>query len=124
MINRPRRSNSPSRPASAPGAAITSLATSARKNVTTASRVPTWHATSNAIPKRPGSHPKNARARIRCPELETGRNSVSPCTTPSSAAASRSTAKNYTVLRALVVRAFACLLLTRIAIDDAMKTVE
>ena len=41
MISRPSRSSSPSRPLSAPGAAAISRATSARKNATTASSVPT-----------------------------------------------------------------------------------
>ena len=100
MISRPSRSSSPSRPVSAPGAATISRVTSARKNATTANSVPTWQAASNAIPNRPGSQPKNARARIRCPELDTGRNSVSPCTTPSSAAEIKSK-RGYETLRAL-----------------------
>ena len=52
--------------------------------------VPTWHATSKGRPNRSEFQPKNVRASIRCAELDTGRNSVSPCTTPSSAASSSS----------------------------------
>ena len=129
MISRPSRSYSPSRPLSAPGAAAISFTTSARKNATTASSVPTWHATSNAIPNRPGSQPKNARARIRWPELDTGRNSVSPCTTPSSAAEIRSTSgqaprRCYDALRVPCGRPLACRLPRMIAIAAAMKIVE
>ena len=55
----------------------------------TATSVPTWSATSKAQPEASStSQPKKARARIRCAELETGRNSVSPWMTPSSAATS------------------------------------
>src|SRR5688500_14035983 len=43
-------------------------------------------ATSNGRPNFSPSQPKNARARMRCAELETGRNSVRPWTTPRSAA--------------------------------------
>ena len=50
-------------------------------------------ATSNGSPRRPASQPKNARARIRWAELETGRNSVSPWTAPSTAAATRFTGR-------------------------------
>src|SRR5690242_3763046 len=50
--------------------------------MTTAINVPTWHATSNERPNLSPSKPKKARARMRCAELETGRNSVRPWTTP------------------------------------------
>ena len=58
-----------------------------------ATSVPACSATSKASPNAPSStfQPKKARASTRCAELDTGRNSVSPCTTPSSAAASQST---------------------------------
>jgi hypothetical protein len=56
------------------------------KYTTTARSVPMWIATSNGRPNFCASKPKNTRARIRCAELDTGRNSVSPWTTPSSAA--------------------------------------
>src|SRR5207245_2128683 len=52
----------------------------------TAISVPTWQATSKARPNLSPSKPKNSRARIRWAELDTGRNSVSPCTTPRIAA--------------------------------------
>ena len=53
---------------------------------TTPSKVPTWMATSKTIPNCSASQPKSARARMRCAELEMGRNSVSPWTIPSNAA--------------------------------------
>ena len=70
----------------ASGSAAIILMISARKYTTTASRVPMWHATSNDSPNLSPSKPKNARARIRCAVLETGRNSVRPWTMPRSAA--------------------------------------
>ena len=73
------------------GTAAIIAASSARKYAAMASSVPTCSATSNASPNSGASHPKKARARIRCAELETGRNSVSPWTIPSSAAASQCT---------------------------------
>ena len=74
------------------GTAATIAAISLWKNATMAASVPTWSATSKARPKSAGtSQPKNARARMRCAELDTGRNSVSPCTMPSSTAAAKFT---------------------------------
>src|SRR5215213_9720494 len=73
------------------GAAIAMRNRSCRKYTSTASSVPRWQATSNASPNLSVSHPKNAFARIRWAELDTGRNSVSPWITPSSTASSRIT---------------------------------
>ncbi len=55
---------------------------SPQKNHTTARTVPVWMAASKESPKRPWSMPRKYWLRRRCPELETGRNSVKPCTTP------------------------------------------
>ena len=54
------------------------LATSLRKYKTTASKVPTCKATSSAMPW--SFHPKIAEGNIKCAELDTGKNSVKPCT--------------------------------------------
>src|SRR5580765_3307074 len=58
-----------------------------------AASVPTWQATSKGRPNCSASQPKKALARIRWAELDTGRNSVSPWTMPSSAAWRSSTAR-------------------------------
>ena len=48
---------------------------------------PTWSITLNArLSMNGSSQPSRAGTMIRCPELETGRNSVSPCTIPSTIA--------------------------------------
>ncbi len=45
--------------------------------------MPTWSITLNASELMNGSvQPKSQGTRIRCPDDETGRNSVSPCTIP------------------------------------------
>ena len=59
---------------------------SRQKKETTATSVPRCSATSKGSPKRSWSSPRKYCPRSRCPELETGKNSVSPCTTPSSIA--------------------------------------
>src|SRR6266545_5312360 len=53
----------------------------------TASAVPRCSATSNESPKRSGSRASASLTRMRCPVELTGRNSVSPCTSPRIAAA-------------------------------------
>src|SRR5918911_1310696 len=55
---------------------------SRQKNETTASTVPACIAASKESPNRSWSNPKKYCARSKCPELEIGRNSVNPCTTP------------------------------------------
>src|SRR5919202_1002147 len=55
---------------------------SRQKNETTASTVPVCIAASKESPNRSWSNPRKYCARSKCPELEIGRNSVSPCTTP------------------------------------------
>ena len=82
----------------------------------------------------PGSSkPRKRSASSRCAVDDTGRNSVSPCTTPSSAAASRSTPRDYDERRAVAALTFtgaaaaapAPLRLPRMmAIAAAMNTVE
>ena len=64
---------------------------SARKNHTTARIVPNWMATSNDAAGVVESEPKTLARGSGAPSSRTGRNSVRPCTTPSSAAASRFT---------------------------------
>src|ERR671917_1541091 len=59
---------------------------SPQKNHATARTVPVWMAASKERPKRSWSMPRKYWLRSRCPELETGRNSVRPCTTPKKAA--------------------------------------
>src|SRR5215212_9471901 len=63
---------------------------SRQKKETTATRVPRCSATSNGRPKRSWLRPRKYCARSRCPELEIGRNSVSPCTTPRNTASRNS----------------------------------
>jgi hypothetical protein len=63
---------------------------SAQKNHTTAKTVPVCIAASKERPKRSWSIPRKYWLRSRCPELETGRNSVKPCTTPKKTASSSS----------------------------------
>ncbi len=53
---------------------------SRQKYRTTASMVPSCTTAVNSAPG--SSQPKKAGTSSRCPELEMGRNSVSPCTTP------------------------------------------
>src|SRR6185369_3442425 len=53
----------------------------ARYSHTTASIAPVWIATKNT-PARSSSKPSRLPARIRCPVLEIGRNSVTPSTRP------------------------------------------
>jgi hypothetical protein len=55
---------------------------SRQKNETTASTVPVCIAASKESPNRSWSNPRKYCPRSKCPELETGRNSVSPCTMP------------------------------------------
>jgi hypothetical protein len=55
---------------------------SPRKKKTTAKSVPVCMAASKERPKRSWSIPRKYWLRSRWPELETGRNSVRPCTTP------------------------------------------
>ena len=86
VIRRNRRAGALGCAVNMNGRLVTMLASSRRKYTTTASSVPTWQATSNARPNWSDSHPKTSRARRRCAELETGRNSVSPWMTPRSAA--------------------------------------
>jgi hypothetical protein len=51
---------------------------SGQKKTMIAASVPRCRATSNARPNSEASHPKKNRARMRCAELEIGRNSVTP----------------------------------------------
>src|SRR5918998_4523204 len=59
---------------------------SRQKYETTATRVPMCNATSKDRPNLSWSNPKKYCPNKRCPELDTGRNSVSPCTIPSTIA--------------------------------------
>src|ERR671916_1030435 len=66
---------------------------SRQKYETTATRVPMCNATSKERPNLSWSNPKKYCPNKRCPELDTGRNSVSPCTIPSTIAC-RSSSKD------------------------------
>ena len=60
---------------------------SAWKYRSSASSVATWSMTLNArLSMNGSSQPRSARTTMRCPELDTGRNSVSPWTSPSTTA--------------------------------------
>src|SRR5439155_11329953 len=86
MRKRTRRCSSVSarRPRSRRDAATTSETHWARKYQSTATKVPKCNATSKASP---GSGQRNSHgANARCAELLTGRNSDSPCRTPSTSA--------------------------------------
>src|SRR5687767_9912035 len=55
--------------------------------MSSATSVPRWSITENASDVMNGSsQPRSSGTTIRCPEDETGRNSVSPCTTPMTSA--------------------------------------
>ena len=61
----------------------TSRSQSARKKISSASSVARWSITLNARLSMNGSvQPSSSGTTMRCPELEIGRNSVSPCTIP------------------------------------------
>src|SRR6476646_6404660 len=59
--------------------------------MSTAAIVPSWTTAVNAAPG--SSQPRNAGTMRRCAVLEIGRNSVSPCTTPSTIACNASTGR-------------------------------
>src|SRR5918997_1698531 len=74
---------------------------SRQKYVTTATSVPMWSATSKESPNRSWSSPRKYWPSRRCPELDTGRNSVSPCTIPSTIACRSSSTRQVLRLREL-----------------------
>src|SRR5689334_4721549 len=74
-----------------------------------ATSVPRWVATSNTSPVCGSTQPKACRPSSRCAELETGRNSVMPWTTPRIAAMSSGDTRPEDRYRALTLRAEAFL---------------
>ena len=82
------RRRAPANPATSRSTALPSRRTSARTWMPAPSAVPTCRAASKAVRAAGSSlsQPSNHGTSTRCPEEDTGANSVSPCTAPSRAA--------------------------------------